>query len=460
LAEAYDLVIENGDALLFGPDAIAKGVSIGVSGGKIAAISGGRLTGRRAVDASGRVVLPGFIDFHSHVDCKPFSAQCLARQGATTTIGGGRGFDGSAILNVKEQGFLINHGFFVSHSFTLRKAAGIDDPYRAATADEIRTMAALAEKFLESGTFGIHFGLEFVPGTSEGELLALAETARRHRRVIMIHMREDGAAALDSFGELFRVIRASGVSAHILHLAYMVGFTGVMGKALGLIDGARAGGCDVTADTGVYDAFPACLGSPILDSGWEKGYGQGVTTGNLLISSGIHAGEFCTDESFAYLRGEFPNTLVTAFVLDESEIAKALKRDYVFVSTNAADGPHWERVGHPETAGTYPKLLRKYVLDEKLLSLHEAVRKISAGPARRFGIAGKGEIREGWDADLVIADLGRVRDRADYVGRGDPNGRPDGIDYVIVNGVPIVENGELLPGMRPGRMLELPPGPK
>ena len=141
----YDLVISGGDVLTFGPEGLRKNCSLGIEGGIIREIAPGPLNGRRVIDGRGLTVLPGFIDFHSHVDGNLFSAGCLLRQGATTTIGGERNFDGAVIRRIAENGFPINHGFYISHSFTLRKAAGIEDPYRPATAAEIQTMVLLAE---------------------------------------------------------------------------------------------------------------------------------------------------------------------------------------------------------------------------------------------------------------------------------------------------------------------------
>ena len=152
-------------------------------------------------------------------------------------------------------------------------------------------------------------------------------------------------------------------------------------------------------------------------------------------------------------RKEYPETLVTAFFYDESVVPKALKKPYVFVSTNAADGPHYEGAGHPETTGTFPKLIRKYVLEENILDMAEAVKKISILPARRFGIKGKGKIDIGYDADIVIMDPQNIRPKSDYIHLGDPNAPPDGIEKVLVNGEIIFENGIVYSNSRFGNMI-------
>jgi len=455
----FDIVIHNGRLVEFDPDRVTEPVSIGIIGDKIAKIyypsdkAADGLSGGIELDASGKIIAPGFIDFHSHIDGKRYSAESVLRQGATTTIGGGRNFDGKTNRKISVNGFLINQGFFISHSFTLRKAMGIRNPYEKASAPQIKGMCMLAEKFLESGFFGIHFGLEFVPGTTTEEIVALAELARSYDRVVVIHLRKDGFEALDSIREIIDIADRTDVSIHILHLMYMVGFPDVMEKALEMIDEGIERGLDLTADTTIYTAFPSCIGASILDEGWEKYYGSDVSEKNLMISSGIYAGERCTEETFSFLRQEFPNTLVTVFVLDENQIYPALRKPYVYVSTNAADGHHYENVGHPATAGTFAKLIHEYVKKKKILSLPGAVRKITYDPAARFGIRQRGEIKEGNFADLVLFDDETIADKSDFVGYGDPNMPPSGIEWVIVNGKIVFDHGMLTGVEDAGKLL-------
>jgi N-acyl-D-amino-acid deacylase len=450
----YDLVIKNGTVVSFHPDQSLKQLNIGILNGVIQNVTNEIMIGKTVIDAAGKIVSPGFIDFHSHVDGNVFSAERVLLQGATTTLGGGRSFNGKTIRKIYESGFLINQGFFISHSFTLRRAVGIKDPYHPADPEEISGMLTLADKFLETGCFGIHFGLEFVPGTSENEIIELAKLAKKYERIVMVHLRKDGYEALDSLDEIIGIAEKTNASIHILHLMYMVGFEGVMELALQKIRDARSKGLDITADTGLYAAFPSYVGSSILDKDWEKNYGKDISEKNLLISSGINAGQFCDKESFDDLRENFPNTLITAFVCDEPEIKRALREDYVYVSTNAADGPHYENMGHPETAGTFPKLIHKYVKEEGTLDLVEAIKKITLYPAERFGIKKKGEIIEGYDADLVIFDYETIIDKADYVSKGNPNEPPGGINFVIVNGVIAAQNGSVTKQRNAGRMIE------
>ena len=448
----YDIAINGGKVCFFNPDHFDD-CNIGIKDGKICAITRKAIRANKIIEVKNKIVAPGFIDFHSHVDGKLYSGECMVLHGATTTIGGERGFNSGIMRKLHENGFVINQGNYVSHSFLLRKAVGIHNPYSCANKIEIRFMMELAEEFFRNGAFGIHFGLEFVPGTSIEEILLLASVAAKYGKPIIIHSRKDGKEALKSIKEVIEISRQTNAPIHILHLEYMVGYDGVMEKALEMLNNAIEKGADVSADTGLYDAFPTCIGSSILDEGWQRKYRQGTNYENLIISSGLFAGKKCTKMDFEYLRNMLPNTLVTAFVLDVEPIVHALKEPFIFVSTNGADGPHYIGAGHPETAGTFPRLIRKYVREDKVISLIEAIKKCTYNPSKRFGIKNKGCIKKGYDADLVIFDYDTIFDRADYINYGDPNEPPIGIEYVLVNGKIVVQNGSLSGEKNAGRVL-------
>ncbi len=449
---SVDIAINGGMVCSFNPDCLQKR-NIGIRNGKIVLISEEKINGTKEIDASGKIVAPGFIDFHSHVDGKQFSGECMVRQGATTTIGGERNFDGIRVRQIFERGFIMNQGYYISHSFSLRKAVGIDNPYRAATEREQMMMRELAEEFFINGAFGIHFGLEFVPGTSKEEIVSLSEVAEKYRKPIVVHSREDGRKALESLEEIIEIAQETGAAMHILHLEYMLGYNGVMKTALERMKKAIREGADISADTGVYAAFPACIGSSIFDDGWREKYRKGTDYDSLVISSGAYAGEPCTKENFDYLRKMLPNTLVTAFVLDKDTIAEALREPFVYVSTNGADGPHYEGAGHPETSGTFPRLMKQYVRENKTLELTEAIKKCTYLPAVRFGIEKRGNIKIGYYGDIVIFDFDRIEDRAYFMGAGNPNMAPEGISSVLVNGQVVVDHGQLEYGMQPGLYL-------
>jgi len=451
LHKKYDTVITNGNVIDVINGTVEK-KNVGISGDKITAVTSDDLTGASYFDAGGLAVSPGFIDFHSHVDGNVFSGECLVKQGGTTTLGGERELSSKSIDRV-ENGFIVNQGFSISQSFVLRNAVGVTDPKRPARPREIDAMVDLARRFMEYGAFAICFGLELVPGTSFDELLALSAVAKEYNRPILVHLRKDGREALRYFDEIIKVAGLTGVKVQILQLMYMVGIGGAMPEALRIIEEARNDGLDITADSGLYDAYCACIGTGIFEKGWEKEYGN-VSAEDLLISSGIHAGENCSRKLFSELRRDYPQTLVTAFVCDSDAIPMALEKDYVYVSTNAADGPHYPGIGAPEVSGTFPRLLGRYVREKKLLSLVEAIRKITVLPAERFGLKDIGEIKEGMNADIVVFDQERIIDNANFIGLGRPDADPDGIAAVYVNGKLVVDNGCLTKNRKAGKFIK------
>ncbi|MDR0875479.1 MAG: amidohydrolase family protein [Clostridiales Family XIII bacterium] len=450
-SEIYDIAIKNGNIVDVRENRIIQ-ANLGISGDKIAALTEEEISGRQMIDASGLTVAPGFIDFHSHVDGNEYSAACMAKQGGTTTLGGERNLNSKVYREIEETGFLINQGFSISQSFVLRNAFRID-MNRAASASEIKAMSTLAERFLQHGAFGICFAPELIPGTSTEEMLELARVAKSYECPILVHMRKDGREALAYFDEILRIAEETGVSVQILQLIYMVGIGGAMSDALKIIEDARKSGLDITADSGVYDTFSACIGTGIFDEGWEKEYGD-VSVNDLLISSGIHLGEYCNEEMFQYLRTRHPETLISASVCDREAITMALKKDYVYVSTNAADGPHYMGVGAPEISGTFPRLLGRHVRENNDISLIDAIKKITILPALRFGLSCIGSIEPGKNADIVIFDKEHIIDRSDFVGQGKPDEPPDGIAYVLVNGKVIVEGKELTGDIHSGRLIK------
>ena len=447
----YDLAITNGKIVDVLKEKIVE-KNIGVINGKIVSITKDQVVGDVTIDAKGMTIAPGFIDFHSHVDGNKYSATCLVKQGGTTTLGGERDLNSKGIRKIEEEGFIVNQGFSISQSFVLRSAVGISDANRPATDQETKAMADLARRFMEYGAFGICFGLELVPGTSFNELLELSKVAQIYNRPILVHLRKDGKEGLKYFDEIIRVAEETGVSVQILQLMYMVGIGGAMPAALEILDQARSRGLDITADSGVYDAFSACIGTGIFEEGWEREYNN-TSVNDLLIASGIHMGKYCDKDLFRYLRSKYPETLVTAFVCDVDAIGMALKKDYVFVSTNAAEGPHYPGIGAPEVSGTFPRLLGRHVREKKELTLIDAIKKITILPAKRFGLNEVGSIELNKKADIVVFDPDKIIDRADFIGRGRPDASPEGIEYVIVNGQVVVKKGELTENCYSGKLI-------
>jgi N-acyl-D-amino-acid deacylase len=446
----YDLVIKNGRVIDPAEDFDAQ-TTIAISNGKIATLNdsaGGNLE----IDASGKIVCPGFVDIHSHVDNHLYSGQCCALQGITTTIGGNCGLSPQppAVFfeQMQREGFPINQGQLVGHSFTLREETAITDLNLPATENQIERMVELAEERLSQGALGISFGLEYAPGSSYSEVLALCHLAARYSRPVAIHTRHDSWEGIRAIREAADLVRDSGVSLQISHLVYMVGM-GMMKEALQEIELALNEGLNIAVDSGLYSAFATFIGSAVFSPGcldkWQCDYDS------LYIATGPYAHRQCTAELFTRLRRDEPDTVIVAFVGKEAEVVEALCKPYVFVSTDGAVGSPEPGSGHPQDSGTFPRFLRLMVRETGLLSFPDAIAKCTSQPARKMGLVSKGTLRPGSDADLVVFDPEIITDTSDYPGLGEPDSPPLGIEHVIVNGTPVVKNGQLIKDAHPGK---------
>ncbi len=446
-----DLCIAGG--VLIDPERSLRTVgNVGVRDGRISAITREPLEATTTIEAMGSVVCPGFIDIHAHVDGYEYSAQTMALQGITTTIGGNCGLMDHDLDEffgrIDTSGFPLNHGMFVGHSFTLRRLVGVTDNYAPATTEQVREMVRLAERGLEQGALGISFGLEYAPGTSWEELTALAEVAARYDKLVPVHARHDGWRGVGAIQELVRLAETTGARVLVSHLTYMTGM-GMMTESLSVLDDAIARGVDIHADSGLYHAFATFLGSAVFDDGCIEKWGVGYDS--LSIATGELAGHSLDEALFNRLRHDDPEAVCVAAVGKEAEVFEAFDRPYMMVSTDGAVGAPTPGTGHPQDAGTFPRFFRTVVREQGRLPLIEGIRRCTIMPARVLGLRDKGALRVGADADLVIFDPARIEDRAGYPGSGVPDAPPLGVHHVIVNGVPVVSEGGFRPSARPGR---------
>ena len=184
---------------------------------------------------------------------------------------------------------------------------------------------------------------------------------------------------------------------------------------------------------------------------WQEIYG--CSYHDILAGTGPFVGQRLTEKTFEELRKTDPDATVTAFVGKPHEVTLALRQPYTMISTDGGFPNLAPGLGHPQTAGTYPKILAEIVRDQDALSMMEFVKKATLMPAEFFGLKSKGWIGEGSDADILIFDPETVKDNAAFPGLGDPMAAPDGIEHVFVNGVPVIQNGELAEDARPGRAI-------
>lgn len=440
----HSLLITGG-TVIFPEQNKAEKLNIAISDGKIAAMGVCTPDAVRVIDADGLYISPGFIDSHIHdeeADGGEGIEKALLRQGVTTAIAGNCGCGPLAenILPFRQNPWL-NLGYLTGHT-KLREAAGVTDIYAAAGEKEIEQMKLLLDKELEGGSFGVSIGLEYLPNTSLQEIEALLEVvARFENRWVPIHIRKDGPKAVDAVDEVLALAEKWPVRIQLSHLGSMAGF-GQLGKVLEHVENAKSKGADVTFDCYPYSAFCTHLGSAVFDPGFEERWGKGLES--LEIASGPYRGKRLSEEDlYNRLRKEDPETFIVAHVIKQDEVELCLSHPDCAI---ASDGALLHGHGHPRAAGTFPRAIRMLV--NKGVSWPEAIRKCTSLPANMNWLD-KGVIKEGADADLVIFDGGRLKDNATFADDLLP---PDGIEWVIIGGIPAVRGKEILGGAK-GKLL-------
>ena len=251
----------------------------------------------------------------------------------------------------------------------------------------------------------------------------------------------------------------TGARIHISHLAYQFGvYPEVMEMALIMISNAVRKGLPLMCDSGMYEAFATFIQSAVFDEGWNERYNCRLS--DLMISSGKYVGQRCTREIYDYVRKEESEseTVGTAFVGVLPDLGLAIKQPFTMISTDAGLGDK-PGSGHPQDAGTFPRVFQKLVREQGVLTMMEAVKKSTWLPAQQMRLKNKGWIGIGADADIVVFDPRTIRDNADYVGIGQPDAQPTGVEYVIVNGVAIISDSVVQEGKLPGKILRQPNKP-
>lgn len=441
----FDLKITNGEIYDF--DSSSKDIlDIGISSGKIVKIGKNIGEAKIIIDAEKKIVSPGFIDIHMHeetigntIDNDDYDiANKMLLMGVTTGVGGNCGINKQSIKEfydfVDKNGSPINYLLFIGHNY-LREQVGIEDRYRKATDKEIEQMKVLLNEAIDYGAIGLSFGIEYSPGITLDEIVKLCEPLRGKEVLLSAHYRKDAKYAIESVKELIEISKKTGIPMQISHLGSCAAY-GMMDETLETIQKAIDDGIDIEADCYPYDAFSTYIGSAVFDEGcfdlWNKSYDS------ILLTEEPYKGVRCNKELFIKARKEHPNMLVVAFVMNEDEVVRALKSPFMSI---ASDGLYNTSQGHPRGAGTFPKVLSKYVREEEKISMLEALKKMTLIPAKRLGLKSKGQIKLNYDADLVIFDPKNIQDKADYL---NPTLPPEGIEYVIINGEIVAKDKKIL----------------
>ncbi|NIR45338.1 MAG: amidohydrolase family protein [Gemmatimonadetes bacterium] len=420
-----------------------------IEGERIVGITDGPVTAERVIDASGLVVAPGFIDILARITPAREPQRYKIKDGVTTVINmHGGPVDIEAYYGAfAADGSLVNYGTTVGHT-GLRAAAGARDRYAPATPEQIAEMQRAAGLAIEAGALGIGFGINYVPGSSYEEIIAMFEVASRYVVPAHVHSRYKGSVfpetIVQSVQELIAAAAITGASTQVVHLASSG--VGSMAAALDMIEGARRHGIDIMADIYPYQANSTRLESALYDPGWQERFG-GITYDSIML---VETGERLNEETFEYWR-EKGATIITFFI-PKDEMLMALRHPHVMV---ASDGIIVDGKGHPRGAGTFARAVGRFVREEGYLTLMEALRKVTIMPAQRLedtapSMRQRGRLSVGAYADITIFDPNTLIDRATY---REPARYSEGVRYVLVNGQLVLERGAFVQAAAPGKAI-------
>ena len=424
-----------------------------IEDGKILCITKETVAADRVTDASGLVVCPGFIDLHAHedpvrngvlyTDPERANLACLLRMGVTSCIAGNCGdnfCDPADFLDlIDREGCCVNVAMLAGYTY-FREKFSKADRYTPASAEERERIGGAISRALDAGCAGVSFGLEYVPGMDQNELYDASRLCSGTGKMIAAHIRACAEKAPAAAAEVLDAGKAAGIPVQLSHIGSMAAY-GQMEAFLNLVDTWWAEGVDVWCDCYPYDAFSTAIGSAPYDD-LESIH---CSYRDIELCEGSHKGERCSREIFEKERKMHPEYLTVGHVMKKEEIVLAYRHPRVLLGSDCYLS---EGQGHPRAAGAFPRFLCRTAA-ESGLTLNEAVARITSLPARRLGLNGKGTLREGADADLVLFNPVLLRDRATYA---EPTLPPEGIAAVYVAGQPAVENGRIING-RLGRAI-------
>jgi N-acyl-D-amino-acid deacylase len=489
-AQTYDVVIRHG-RVVDGSGNPAFFADVAVKDGRIAGI--GRINGRgkTEIDAKGLIVAPGFIDVHTHADdvADMPRAENFVRMGVTTIVAGNCG---SSTLNVaklfravEQANVAVNVATLVGHNSVREKAMGgsFDRP---PTPQEFAQMKALVEQAMKDGAVGLSTGLIYQPGVfaKTDEIVELAKVAAAYDGIYTSHMRHEDTGIYKALDEVFRVAREAGIRAEVSHIK-LAGPSawGQADRVLAYIEKARAEGLDITQDQYSYTASSTGLSQLIPDyalEGGRKEFTRRIADPQQKAKIVAEMKQSLRSKG----REDFSYAVIAAYKHDKSldglniaEAAKAkrgsdslndqiemileihkngggsgvfhgmseddlkvfMRHPNTMIACDSGIRKLGEGMPHPRGYGNNARVLALYVRELKVLRLEDAIRKMTSLPANAFHFKGRGELREGNWADIVVFDPDKIQDNSTYK---DPHHYATGIPYVLVNGIAVIKNGE------------------
>ena len=400
------------------------------------------------IDAAGKIVAPGFIDIHMHED--PVDAEgrlesydersvfaCMLHMGVTTAVAGNCGenkYHPADYLDlVDRDGAPVNVAMLAGHGY-FRFRAGCGDRYAPSGPEARAHMAREIAEALERGCVGVSFGIRYDPGTDADELVQAAAACRNTGKLVAAHIRDDAEAVFSAAREFLDAGLRLETPLQVSHIGSMAGF-GQMERFLDLIGEFRRIRPDIMCDCYPYDAFSTQLGSATYDDGWMERYGCDYSV--LELCEERWRGRPVTEELFRQARREYPRCVTVCHVMRQQDVDLAYRSDAVSVGSDATLD---RGQGHPRACGTFPRVLSRYV-KSGVLTLDDAVRRMTVMNADRLGLKTKGRLTVGADADVVIFDAGTIADRATFASPLTP---PVGIDRVILGGRTVLLDGQIL----------------
>lgn len=461
--------------------------NVGIQGNTIAVITADAISAERVIDVSGLVVSPGFIDMHAHGQ-STLSGRVQAFDGVTTALELESGTYPVADFYTARaaEGRPINYGASVNWLGT-RLAAVLDMEPKGgtdwfaeamgqqgwqnsiATPDQLAEIEARVAEGLDEGGLGVGFLTGYAPGSGYKEYYAVNKLAAARNAPTFTHARylsmAEPESSFEAMQEIVGVAASTGVQAHIVHMnSISLKDIRLIGE---MIRGAQERGAKISTEAYPYGAGATSIGAEMFrGEGWRERIG-GITAESFVVD-----GKRLNEETFTRLQSEAPSTGIIIHFLDAEQPADQALLDHSMLFPDgviASDGGDWTIAGdpiaddvwplpaeawsHPRSAGTYMRFISQYARERGLISLPEAIRRVSYGPASILEsyvpqMRRKGRLQEGADADIVVFDFDEIRDTATFA---EPAQLSQGVKHLFVNGQPLIHNGELNESLLPGQ---------